>query len=97
MSDRDTLYNTLPNSVHPDAEALLEENEQRDLRDIVATLHQQGKLTAGQLKDTILALESQNRITQVARTPPPTLGSPHILGQLGAGAMGEVLLSLIHI
>mgnify|MGYP001203601051 CR=1 FL=1 len=52
----------------------------------------QRAISSGHTVDN-LALESQNRITQVARTPPPTLGSPHILGQLGAGAMGEVLIA----
>ena len=93
MADRDTLYRTLPDNVHSDANALLQANASKDLRDVVADLHRQGKLSAGELKDAIVALESQNRISQVAPRPPDNLDRPDVLGKLGAGAMGEVLIA----
>jgi tRNA A-37 threonylcarbamoyl transferase component Bud32 len=90
MSERDTLLQTLPPDLHDDAERLSESTE--DLRDVVAQLHSQGKIDAGQLKDAVVALETQMRIRHVSHTP-PTDAQPTILGELGSGAMGEVLIA----
>jgi eukaryotic-like serine/threonine-protein kinase len=87
---KDTLFSTLPPEVHEDAERLLA--TEPDPRDLVAALHKQGLLDAGQLKKAVLALEAELPISQFKRKPPEEQ-SHRIMGVLGAGAMGEVLIA----
>lgn len=93
--DRDTLLRTLPPSAVDDAERLLEDSEEKnpDPRDIVGELHRRGALDAGQLKEAVLTLESELPISHVNAKPPSAAEAHAVLGQLGAGAMGEVLLA----
>ncbi len=91
---RDTLVRTLPEDLHDDVERIYETNDDADPRDVVAELHKKGRLDAGQLKDTLVQLETELPIKQVHPKPPTEgIGDPVVLGQLGAGAMGEVLLA----
>jgi eukaryotic-like serine/threonine-protein kinase len=92
MAERDTLLSTLPEDVREDAEALYTDKATQDPRDIVAELHRRGRLTAGQLRVAVMALEAQLRIRRVKERPPDQL-DPTVLGPLGEGAMGEVMLA----
>lgn len=90
---RDTLNRTLPADLHDELERIYDANEDLDPRDVVAELHNQGLIDAGQLKNTLVKLETELPIKQVDKRPPQVLGDPIVLGLLGQGAMGEVLLA----
>jgi eukaryotic-like serine/threonine-protein kinase len=94
MAERDTLLSTLPPEVIDDAERLYDDlGGIPDPRDIVGELHKRGLLNAGQLKDAVLSLEASLQIRHFKKKPPKGEHPHTILGQLGAGAMGEVLIA----
>ena len=94
MAERDTLLSTLPPEVVDDAERLYDDlGGVPDPRDIVGELHKRGLLNAGQLKDAVMSLEASLQIRHFQKKPPKGEHPHTILGQLGAGAMGEVLIA----
>jgi len=94
MAERDTLLSTLPPDVVDDAEKLYDDlGGIPDPRDIVGELHKRGLLDAGQLKDAVMSLEASLQIRHFQQKPPKGDQVHAILGQLGAGAMGEVLIA----
>ncbi len=92
MAERDTLLSTLPYDVRDDAAELYTDKASQDPRDVLAELHRRGRIDAGQLRHSVLALEAQLRIRRIKESPPDEL-EPTVLGPLGEGAMGEVLLA----
>ena len=94
MAERDTLLSTLPPEVVDDAERLYDDlGGLPDPRDIVGELHKRGLLDAGQLKDAVMSLEASLQIRHFQQKPPKGEAPHTVLGQLGAGAMGEVLIA----